>query len=215
MSIEAVTLPPHHQDQPGDPPKCKGFALVTLSNTLDIDYFFNEWPWEQDYGDGKALDGEITDIRVDARKYGFRLLLKSRWESLQAEYLAYRRTLLDEIAAFEDNLAHQSQAETHSAQQYRYERPQAQPTRPEGPQESADPSVLDPSSPYPPNCLIFVRNIHPETNKTTLRSLFSAAFKDTDLGDGLDYVDFNKGMDSVCLFHLLYLTFMKCPYCSI
>lgn len=59
----------------------------------------------------------------------------------------------------------------------------------------------DPSAPYPPNCLVFVRNVNSETNKTALRALFSAALLEggEDLPpDGIDYVDFNKGLDTVC-----------------
>jgi len=58
------------------------------------------------------------------------------------------------------------------------------------------------ASPYPLNCLVFVRNIHPETNKTTLRKLFSTAFgvaSSNNQAEGLDYVDFTKGMDSCYL----------------
>ncbi|KAG6836024.1 hypothetical protein H0H93_012169, partial [Arthromyces matolae] len=70
----------------------------------------------------------------------------------------------------------------------------------EGPIPEKSPK-LDLSSPYPYNSLVFVRNIHPETNKTTLRKLFSTAFASSLArseinGDGIDYVDFAKGMDS-------------------
>ena len=66
-----------------------------------------------------------------------------------------------------------------------------------------------PSSPYPLDCLVFVRTIHPGTNKTTLKSLFSQAFQDQDRSGqgherahtpttaGPDYVDFRKGTDTV------------------
>ena len=67
-------------------------------------------------------------------------------------------------------------------------------------EEESQPIDLDPSAPYPPNCLVFVRNVHPETNKTTLRALFSAALSEggEDLPpDGIDYVDFTKGLDAV------------------
>lgn len=38
------------------------------------------------------------------------------------------------------------------------------------------------AGPFPPGCLVFVRNVHPDTNKTTLKSLFSvhAFFVDVD-----------------------------------
>jgi xRRM domain len=65
------------------------------------------------------------------------------------------------------------------------------------------------NSAYPPGCLVFIRNVHPETNKTTLRNLFLHAREETvesgDSGgkkdeDGIDYLDYTKGMDCVCLF---------------
>lgn len=55
---------------------------------------------------------------------------------------------------------------------------------------------------YPSDCLVFVKNIHPETNKTVLRTLFNCAL-DTDV-EAIDYVDFVKGMVTVSctiLFH--------------
>jgi hypothetical protein len=64
---------------------------------------------------------------------------------------------------------------------------------------------------YPPGCLLFVKNLHPQTNKTTLKALFGnvlkAAMKGGDMpmdagGSGeVDYVDWSKGMSSVGLFH--------------
>lgn len=46
------------------------------------------------------------------------------------------------------------------------------------------------AGPFPPGCLVFVRNVHPDTNKTTLKSLFSVhAF----------FVDDNKDTSSVRL----------------
>jgi hypothetical protein len=59
-------------------------------------------------------------------------------------------------------------------------------------------NVITVSSSYSFGCLVFTRNLHPETNETTLRALFTATFKSSLLDTGgLDYVDFNKGMDSV------------------
>ncbi|KAH8118815.1 hypothetical protein DFH11DRAFT_1740752 [Phellopilus nigrolimitatus] len=57
--------------------------------------------------------------------------------------------------------------------------------------------------PYPTDCLVFVKNVHLETNKTTLRSLFTHALGGVASGaaDAIDYVDYNKGLDS-CLLRL-------------
>ena len=54
---------------------------------------------------------------------------------------------------------------------------------------------------FPQNRVVFARNIHPETNKTALRKLFSAAFinhpVDNSDGDPLEYVDYQKGLETV------------------
>ena len=50
---------------------------------------------------------------------------------------------------------------------------------------------------YPRRCLVFIRHIHPETNKTTLRTLLSRAYGSDTTGKELDYVDYTKGLDSV------------------
>lgn len=64
---------------------------------------------------------------------------------------------------------------------------------------------------HPPGCLLFVKNLHPQTNKTTLKALFGNVLKATLKGSNVqmdaagsaevDYVDWSKGMSSVCLVH--------------
>ena len=56
---------------------------------------------------------------------------------------------------------------------------------------------------FPLGCLIFVKNIHPQTNKTTIKELLSRTFSShtsQDIvqdGGGVDYVDYQKNMDTV------------------
>jgi xRRM domain len=50
---------------------------------------------------------------------------------------------------------------------------------------------------FPFGCLVFVRNVHPGTNKTTLRKFFGQAFPGDEGGNCIDYVDFQKGLDNV------------------
>lgn len=78
----------------------------------------------------------------------------------------------------------------------------ASPAKPETLREESSRVVTTLASPYPLGCLLFVRNVHPETNKTTLKTLFSSGLtaggaEGGVLPEGIDYVDFNKGMDSV------------------
>jgi len=49
---------------------------------------------------------------------------------------------------------------------------------------------------YPPGCVLFARHVPPDTNKTALRTLFSALLADA---SALDYVDYTKGLDSCYL----------------
>ncbi|KAJ3510064.1 hypothetical protein NLJ89_g4883 [Agrocybe chaxingu] len=68
-------------------------------------------------------------------------------------------------------------------------------------QVPSSPSI-HPGSRYPSGCLVFVRNVHPETNKTTLKTFFSQAWKlvMTHTGGGsenaLDYIDYTKNLDT-------------------
>lgn len=63
----------------------------------------------------------------------------------------------------------------------------------------------DANSAYPPGCLVFIRHVHPDTNKTTLRNLFLHIWEEGGNPggekdeDGIDYLDYTKGMDCVCV----------------
>ena len=103
--IQAISLPAHHLDRPGDTPKPKGFALVTFADEADAARLAADWPWlprraptSSPAGQG-AQNGEgESELTHEAAKYGFRVLRKERWDELKEEYLAYRQRLLDEIA---------------------------------------------------------------------------------------------------------------------
>ena len=134
----------------------------------------------------------IDDVVHESLKFGFRTLSKSRWDQLKQEYLAYRRELVDELVAFNETASNLALGVDNDDTEYDEEHDMAH--RPEP--EIVDSVTTTLVSPYPLNCLVFMRNVHPETNKTTLRKLFSVAF-DAATAEGLDYIDFNKGMDSV------------------
>ncbi|KAF7789463.1 hypothetical protein EIP86_000408 [Pleurotus ostreatoroseus] len=189
--LQSISLPRHHQDKPDDQPKCKGFALVTLAEDDDVHALLSRWPWTRNELNGAALEHEVTRNaeRDEAIKFGFRVLEKAAWQRLNKEYIAYRQRLLDEITREE------------SAAQVEYTTSTAadEPKTSQATQEDPTPS-MDPNAPFPQNCLVFVRNVHPETNKTTLRKLLSRAFEASgteNFSEAIDYVDFNKGMTSV------------------
>ncbi|KAJ6622935.1 hypothetical protein B0H10DRAFT_1787182 [Mycena sp. CBHHK59/15] len=179
--IQRITLPPHHSDPPGTEPKCKSFALFTFARAEDAQSLLAVWPWAR-----YQQPAQDSADASEAHKFGFRTLSKARWDELNAEYLAYRAKILDRLDGPEVPPASSSQVAPPDTK------------RPLSPTLANDAVQLTPASPYPPDCLVFVRNIHPDTNKTTLRALFAKALP---AKDALDYVDFNKGMDS-CYFRL-------------
>lgn len=204
--IQNITFPPHHQDRPGDQPTCKGFALIVLGSDQDAEFLLSRWPWDRS---GKKSDSQEEHTRPDVQdgiKFGFRTLSKTRWDELKEEYLAYRQRLVDEINAYEDTETFvsapppsSSRSTTQPTLQSLQREHDIPPTPEDTLKEAISPApAISASSWYPPDSLVFVRNIHPGTNKTTLRKLFAAAIANGELqDDGLDYVDFNKGMDSV------------------
>ena len=170
--------------------------------------------------DRSLPDEEISPLYLRATKFGLRILTKARWEELRAEYLLYRQELVDEINMFQEEgevrvyeggskgYMDQEQLEnprrTNRIQVQKGTHIQSRST------ESAaiaanDTAGIHSNSTYPPGCLVFVRNVHPETNKTTLRSLFLHTRGPTGIEggknneDGLDYLDYTKGMDCVCV----------------
>jgi len=163
---------------------------VTLADHQDVQRLLEEWPWDKQLNHNDKAPSTSDDYARESSKFGLRTLSKSRWDELKREYLIYQRKLLNELVAFNEG---SSLGTDVLVSEHDEDRDVAYQSEPE-----PEPVVLATTlaSPYPMNCLVFVRNIHPETNKTTLRKLFSTAF-DATTSFGLDYVDFNKGMDSV------------------
>ena len=191
-------------------------------------------------GKGKDIrnlpDEEISPSYEGAIRFGLRILTKARWEGLRAEYLLYRQELVDEINTFQDeegevNVYGGSSRKGGYAGGIHDQEEQEDPRRTNQFQvqngaahiqsrssrsaaiaanDSVDTAIIHSNSTYPPGCLVFVRNVHPETNKTTLRGLFLHAGRSTGIevgkkdDDGLDYLDYTKGMDCVCVSVFLY-----------
>ena len=160
---------------------------MTLSSTDLVKQLSEDWPWLP--GDRSApVSGGVSvsasaDV-ADGHKYGVRVIAKARWEELRDEYLAYRTQLLSAVREEERKSGTGVQSKPGTAG----------PALPPPP-SNASRSIV--TQDYPRGCLVFARNIHTETNKTTLRKLFSSTVGFPQ--DVLDYVDFNKGMDSVSL----------------
>ncbi|KAJ3562827.1 hypothetical protein NP233_g9333 [Leucocoprinus birnbaumii] len=217
--IQGITFPSHHNDKPDTRPSCKGFALVTFARVSDCQHLEEHWPWTR----GSSADSsEVGPSAIDdddakntaaktshlPRQYHFRIITKVRWLQLKAEYLTHRQKLVDEMNAYQD-AQHKRPSKALSPQtpdvmSANASQPSASASAPRRSVETSTPA-LSPYSPFPPNCLVFVKNVHPETTKTTLRGLLSrglgaqAVQSSQKNHDGLDYVDFSKGMDTCYL----------------
>ncbi|RXW24183.1 hypothetical protein EST38_g1653 [Candolleomyces aberdarensis] len=202
--VQHVFLPPHHRDKPGDVPIFKGFSLITFSDEADPKHFVEAWPWQPREDSPSKSSANNDETTSDAVKYGFRTTSKSNWEALRAEYLVYRQQLVQEINDHQDASAltrvHQKEPSSHEGQTSSSAKPSKQPKEDED-VSTTNNSAITFDSPYPYGCLVFVKNIHPETNKTTLKTLFGKALSQSDaaVNGGIDYVDFNKGMDTCYL----------------
>lgn len=179
--VEYVRYPAHRDDAPDavEPFKCKGFAFVTLSSSADVDLLLERWPWE--HHNSSQSDGEKP--HKAALESGLRCLSKRKWEKFKEEYLLYQQRLLADSAS--------SSAPAP--------RPRKR-IEDDGSQTIKKPQIPDAPSPlteatYPLDCLVFVKNIQPDTNKTTLKKLFSSAFDEPE--GKIDYVDYTKGLDTV------------------
>ncbi|TFK28945.1 hypothetical protein FA15DRAFT_583423 [Coprinopsis marcescibilis] len=207
--VQHVTLPPHHHDTPGTTPKFKGFALVTFLELDDARHFLQKYPWSSS-SLGASLTSRLSkhsqQASESALKFGFRTLSKHSWEQLRSEYIAYGQTLVQEINRVQDQQLKSAPvistpAALEAKDKSTQPRPTAEPIPSNPPAEGSAP-IITHSSPYPYGCLVFIKNIHSGTNKTTLKSLFGpvlASPSDHSVANqdpGIDYVDFNKGMDS-------------------
>ncbi|KAG9317756.1 hypothetical protein JVU11DRAFT_1974 [Chiua virens] len=192
--VQNVTLPPHYLDKPGDMQKCKGYALITLSTKSHHETILDAWPWKRrSIPASEDADENVSPAVKDAFKYGLRILSKARWNALNEEYLLHKQSLVDEMTRTQPSVVHPDDIEVEVV----HKDDPREPTPPSHPPPQAQMRTAA-SSPYPFDCLVFVRHVHPETNKTTLKSLFSRASQEGS-GTGLDYVDFTKGMDTCYL----------------
>ncbi|KAF8437151.1 hypothetical protein L210DRAFT_3405998 [Boletus edulis BED1] len=205
LRVQCITFPPHYLDKPGDMPKCKGYALVTFSTKPDVETVLRAWSWRRrvPVPGNDNDDANASPVVKEALKYGLRTISKARWDALNDEYLSYKQSLVEEVVRAETAMQRPGQRVPEDNKPDTLPHPKSQTQ-----------TKTTPSSPYPFDCLVFVRNVHSGTNKTTLKSLFGQAFQDQNQDQdqdqdqdgtrptpttGLDYVDFTKGMDTCYL----------------
>jgi hypothetical protein len=183
---------------------------MTLSSEDDVQALLNAWPWYSE----KRANHVSTELKQDdtlvketyqsreetsAKIKGLRICTKARWEELRAEYLLYRQQLIDEINCYQDEEETSRQKDTVDEGYYEGAKEDQVASSSKGKQHVPTAQYaagILPDSPYPTACLVFVRHVHPETNKTTLRTLFSQAWAESD--NAIDYIDYSKNTDSVC-----------------
>ncbi|KAG9083059.1 hypothetical protein FS749_006328 [Ceratobasidium sp. UAMH 11750] len=170
----------------------RGQAFVVFSTLELAQAFSKRWTWDLPTRSNGALDlGKQTagnwntgDAVTAAMASGFRSITKARWDKLKSEYLDHQtRVLRQNPKSKRRPPTHDEQSTSSLAQA-----PVPSTTHPK-------PSRATHPPPFPPGILVFVRRLHPETNKTTLKTLFGHAFPDG-LGDNIEYLDFQKGVDS-------------------
>ncbi|KAI9574372.1 hypothetical protein HD554DRAFT_2165873 [Boletus coccyginus] len=113
---------------------------------------------------------------LQAFKYGLRAISKARWNALNEEYLAYKHALVSEMTRTDTDMYRPDQGAP--APDHEHGEPTALPHPHPQP-----PAQTTPFSPYPFDCLVFT--------KTQTGSGHAPA--------GVDYVDFNRGMDTCYL----------------
>lgn len=216
--IQRIEFPPHRDDPPDGPPpiKSKGFAFIILAHAKHVDHLLQQWPWETSKRPAPSSSGlskpgllrkrgeeeERSKAVVDALDFGLRCLSKKEWERMKERYLALQRRLLDETLQADRRFHNESISEQMQALAHqkigKQENGGQVPSFLDSPAvttATTNLNVVEKHETFPTGCLVFVKNVNPETNKTTLRALFSSAI--TNNTDAVDYVDYNKGLDSV------------------
>ncbi|KZP00279.1 hypothetical protein CALVIDRAFT_560864 [Calocera viscosa TUFC12733] len=219
-AIQHISFPPA-QNSRDQQEVFRGFAFLVFKTEELAQQFLKQWPWavprgenttliqsargdEEDEDDNHGSDDDDSesnetatlaksnghpDIVEQAKRSRFRALSKADWLNLKSEYLAEQRRLLElsrpQPAAAVTQSHKNGTAPTPSAQK---PKPVDQPLK--------RPMIETPS--YPMGCLVFARGLPAQTNKTALKAIFASAFGGDKL-DGVDYVDWTKGMDMVLI----------------
>lgn len=204
--IQAITFPPHHSSQKETLSRYKGFAFVVMDSPSSVNALCDTYPWSpvdsappvqsatQQSTDKGGHQKHSPDPKAEAIKFGTRMLSMSMWNKFKDEYLEYQRRILTvnkevngrELTGMPSSSTLEQETPVLVQNQTGISK-----IRPLPPPAGIE---FSPRKTYPENCLVFVKNVHPETNKTTLRQLFASILSSPSL---LDYIDFTKGTDSV------------------
>ncbi|KAG8932087.1 hypothetical protein FRC01_000272 [Tulasnella sp. 417] len=206
--VQDISFPPKEGRDESDT-KCRGFAFIICNSSAAAEKATREWSWVGfDPRFRETLGGEPMDVEGEpnetgdkiwlAKRCGFRAITHRRWTELRDEYLAYRDVLIARL-----NARPEPEITTRSSLRIAPDKNKVKSDKGAQPQLSnesatvATNSIGPTRSDYPQGCLVFVRNIHPGTKKTTLKKVLSLPFtKKRHDGSEIDYIDWEKGLDS-------------------
>ncbi|KEP47145.1 RNA-binding motif protein [Rhizoctonia solani 123E] len=174
---------------PAQSGRFRGQAFVVFATYELAHDFCKQWGWNTSRGaaatkcpelkTGERWGREVAEEA--ARVCGFRSLSKSQWDKLKAEYLEHQARVLKQAPRRPKT----DRIPTTSTLDPPVLAPVSQPSQAPTPRHTTRPPA------FPPSILVFVKHLHPETNKTTLKTLFGRGAP-----NGVEYIDFQKGIDS-------------------
>ncbi|KAF8602637.1 hypothetical protein BDV93DRAFT_545262 [Ceratobasidium sp. AG-I] len=189
----------------------RGQAFVVFSSPELARSFSERWVWspppvserkhEEKSGDAKGAESWTTKAAVEAAMIsGLRSLARARWDELKSEYLEHQARVLRQGPKRQ----HNNHAPTPSTSTTTPNEPSSQTNTVQAPSTQnvtqapvpIRPQQYAPAPTFPPGILAFARRLHPETNKTTLKTLFGRAFEGEGGAEAIEYLDFQKGVDS-------------------
>ncbi|KAH7343205.1 hypothetical protein B0J17DRAFT_641436 [Rhizoctonia solani] len=174
---------------PAQPERFRGQAFVVLATYELAHAFCKRWRWTalrnasaNKCPKPKAEERWSKEIAEEAAEVcGFRSLSKSQWDTLKAEYLQHQSRVLKQTPRRPKVDKNPSNSTSNLPAPAPAQQPNQAPI--------SQPTPYPP--PFPPGILVFVKRLHPETNKTTLKNLFGRGAP-----NGVEYIDFQKGIDS-------------------
>ncbi|CAE7201322.1 unnamed protein product, partial [Rhizoctonia solani] len=164
----------------------RGQAFVVFATYELAHAFCKRWSWNTSRGTistkhsepkpGERWSREVADEVAGA--CGFRSLSKSQWDKLKVEYLEHQSRVLKQAPRYPKVDKIPTNIPNPPV-------PVPQPSQTPTPRHTPRPP------PFPPGILVFIKRLHPETNKTTLKNLCGRGAP-----NGVEYIDFQKGIDS-------------------
>ncbi|KAL7417158.1 hypothetical protein BDY24DRAFT_411914 [Mrakia frigida] len=176
----------------------RNFVWIVLRDEEALKSVQKEWSWDGAVARGKRAAKEVEGVSKETeegRDAGLRVLKKVEHSRLQQEYVAH-------LATFPSTSTHHPSSTSISAPAFVHDQPPHTHTSirtPTHPYTSsynppkATSTFAAPPPQFPSSCLLYLKNVDPQTSKTALHTLFNSLLPD---GKEIDYVDWVKGSDS-------------------